>query len=102
MRSILLLPAALLAASCSADMYCPGQSDFTWGSYDNIAWENNGSQYTVLGNGGVHGNAAFNLLGGFIEYEMDTSQSTAGTNTNFYTSSPDQSYFPSYCDIQVW
>lgn len=54
----------------------------------------------MTGAGGVHGKAAFNLLGGSIEWDMDTSKAHGGINNNFYTVSPDKSYFPKYCDIQ--
>ena len=41
---------------------------------------------------------SYNLLGGYVEFQMDTTEATAATNTNFYTSSPDKCC--SYCDIQ--
>jgi hypothetical protein len=46
----------------------------------------------------VHGKTSYNLLGGYVEFQMDTTEATAATNTNFYTSSPDKCC--SYCDIQ--
>lgn len=80
----------------SAEMYCLTQSDFDSGG--NIQWTNEG--FSMTGSGGVHGKHAFNLLGGYVQFEIDTSNAQGGVNNNFYTSSPDQSYFPSYCDIQ--
>ena len=53
----------------------------------------------MTGSGGVHGKATFNLLGGWVEFDMDTTKATPGTNTNFYTSSPN--ICCSYCDIQA-
>jgi hypothetical protein len=52
----------------------------------------------VLGSGGVHGKTSYNLLGGYVEFDMNTTRATGETNTNFYTSSPDKCC--AYCDIQ--
>lgn len=52
----------------------------------------------MSGSGGVHGKQTYNLLGGYVEFDMDTSGAQGGVNTNFYTSSPD--YCCGYCDIQ--
>lgn len=56
----------------------------------------------MTGSGGVHGRQTFNLLGGYIEFEMDTSGAHTGVNNNFYLVSPDPSYFKptNDCDIQ--
>lgn len=56
----------------------------------------------MTGGGGVHGKQTFNLLGGYIEFEMDTSGAHTGVNNNFYLVSPDPSYFKptNDCDIQ--
>jgi len=88
---------SLLAfTAASAEMYCLNQNDFDSGG--NIQWTSDG--FTMTGSGGVHGKHAFNLLGGYVQFEIDTSGAQGGVNNNFYTSSPDKSYFPSYCDIQ--
>lgn len=52
----------------------------------------------MTGSGGVHGRTSFNLLGGYISFDMDTSAAHVNVNNNFYTTSPDQCC--SYCDIQ--
>jgi hypothetical protein len=97
-RPVLILsPLIFVTTAAAVELYCPSKADFTFGK--SVQWNNDG--YTVTGSDGVHGKQAFDLTGGFIEYTMDTSRSTPGTNTNFYTSSPDPSYFPSYCDIQA-
>jgi len=84
------------AAVVSADLYCPTQDDFDYGG--NIQWDNNG--WTMTGSGGVHAKTSWNLLDGYIEFDMDTSRAHAGVNTNLYTTSPDQPGGGSYCDIQ--
>jgi len=56
----------------------------------------------MTGGGGVHGRQTFNLLGGYVEFDMDTSHAHTGVNNNFYLVSPDPSYFSASndCDIQ--
>lgn len=76
-------------------LYCPGQNDWS-GLGGGTQWQ--GSGWRMAGSGGVHGKASFNLLGGYVEFDMDTSSAQPGINTNFYTSSP--STCCAYCDIQ--
>lgn len=83
-------------AFANAAMYCPTQNDFTSGG--NIQWSGNG--WRMTGSGGVHGKTAFNLLGGFVQFDIDTGGAQGGVNNNFYTSSPAPGLFPQYCDIQ--
>ena len=52
----------------------------------------------MTGAGGVHGKQTFNVLGGYVEFDMETSGAQGGINNNFYTSSPTGTF--SYCDIQ--
>jgi len=40
------------------------------------------------------------LNGGYVEFDMDTSRATGGTNTNLYTTSPDRVSGTNECDIQ--
>jgi len=77
-------------------MYCLQETDFT----GDASW--NGNAWTVRGNGGVHGLQSFNLLHGFVEFHMDSTNATLGMNGNFYTSSPDHAYtsYDDYCDGQ--
>jgi hypothetical protein len=53
----------------------------------------------MTGGGRVDGKTSFNLLGGYVEFDMDTSGAHTGVNNNFYTSSPDTCC--GYCDIQA-
>lgn len=54
------------------------------------------------GGGGVHGKTSFNLLGGYVEFDVENSGSQWGVNNNFYTISPDHAYtnYNDYCDGQ--
>jgi hypothetical protein len=87
----------LFATSTNGTLYCPGEGDWTYSG--GSKWEGNG--WTVTGSGSSHGKAAYNLLGGYVEFDMDTTNTTGQTNTNFYTTSPDAALFPAYCDIQA-
>lgn len=91
-----LVLSSLMAAASAQQLYCPGEDDFNAGGQ----WNGNG--WTITGPGGVNGNTTFNLLGGYIEFDMDTSGAQTGVNTNFYLVFPDPSYFGPYndCDIQ--
>jgi hypothetical protein len=44
--------------------------------------------WTIHGNGGAATKAAYNLLGGFVEFDVDFSGVTPGVNANIYTISP--------------
>lgn len=87
-----------LVYSATADLFCPSQADF---EFDGGAhWNGNG--WDVRGGGGVHARFTTNILGGYIEFDMDTSGAHTGVNNNFYVTSPDPSYFAAKndCDIQ--
>merc|ERR1719162_2819603 len=67
-----------------AELYCP----------DDSSWVNEGASlnndgWTVHGSGGVTGKTSFNLLGGYVEFDVDNGGSKWGVNNNFYTISPD-------------
>ena len=79
--------------NANATLYCPGQNDWTFSS---STWDGDG--YVIVGPGSVHGKASFNLLGGFVEFDMDPTNTTGEVNTNFYTTSPAKCC--DYCDIQ--
>lgn len=97
-----MLPLLGFAIAASAEMYCPTQNDFTYGG--NIQWSQDygtgTSGWTMTSSGGVHGKQTYNLLCGYVQFDMDTSRAHRGVNNNFYTSSPERSIFPNYCDIQ--
>eukprot|EP01123_Difflugia_compressa_P001805 TRINITY_DN1226_c0_g1_i1.p1 TRINITY_DN1226_c0_g1~~TRINITY_DN1226_c0_g1_i1.p1 ORF type:complete len:245 (-),score=37.82 TRINITY_DN1226_c0_g1_i1:115-849(-) len=90
----LILAISQAMTSPQMQMYCPVQNDFTYGG--NIQWI--GSGWIMTGSGGVHGKTSFNLLGGYVEFDMNTTYAHTGINNNFYTSSP--STCCAYCDIQ--
>jgi len=81
-----------------AETYCPSLGDFdiAWGS---VSGEGNG--WRVNGEGGVHGRTSWNLLGGYIEFDMDVCGAQTGVNNNFYTISPQGGPSSGYCDIQT-
>jgi len=66
-------------------MWCPSAGDFTVaygaGNPEDQGW-------SVSGNGGVATKAAYNLLGGFVEFDIDFSGTHPGVNANIYTISP--------------
>merc|ERR1719215_61975 len=83
---------------CSWWRWCPREGDFFFDG--GASWNGNG--WSVAGGGGVHGKQSFNLLGGYVEFDMDSSGATPGMNNNFYTISPDHQYnsHQDYCDGQ--
>lgn len=80
-------------------LYCPTAADMNL-EYGNIQWANGG--WEITGNARISGKTSFNLLGGYIEFDMDTSKAHAGVNTNIYTISPQGNNCGKdcYCDIQ--
>ena len=87
-----------MRAPVNRQLYCPTQNDFFEMYQGDVQWSDNG--VTISGFGGVHGMQTFNLLGGYVEYDMDTSHAQPGVNSDFYTTSPSKSRFPLYCDIR--
>jgi len=89
--------ALALVGSASAELFCPSEADF---SISGGSW--NGGGWDVRGSAGVHGRQTFNLLGGYVEFDIDTSGAHTGVNNNLYLVSPDPSYFKATndCDIQ--
>lgn len=77
-------------------VYCPTQESF--GADGNVQFHDNG--WTLTGGGGVHSKVTWNLNGGYVEFDMDTSRVGAAVNTNLYTTSPDQVSGSNECDIQ--
>jgi hypothetical protein len=102
-----MLKAALTVSLASANtLYCPSASDViqTWNQTTSPKIFDQG--WTITGGGGVATKAAFNLLGGYVEYDIDFSRSNSGVNSNIYTISPifhsSQGYNPAdYCDAQL-
>jgi|TARA_B110000208_G_C11659636_1_gene391128 hypothetical protein len=82
-------------------LYCPSKDDWSV-EYGNAVLRDDGSSsgWVIHGGGRVASTAAFNLLGGYIEFDMNTTHANTNVNNNFYLTSPDRSTFPKYCDIQ--
>jgi hypothetical protein len=68
--------------------------------HGNVQFVNGGWHQT--GDSRVSSKTSWNLLGGYIEFDMDVSGTTPGTNTNVYTVSMtmDNCGEACYCDIQ--
>lgn len=87
--------------SVSKSYFCPLKTDLIQ-TYGNPVLLDQG--WINKGPGGVATKSSFNLLGGFVEYDIDVSKVEQGVNANIYTISP---LFPSsgfeqryYCDGQ--
>jgi hypothetical protein len=65
--------------------YCPQSYDLM-AAYGSPSLFNRG--WKIQGGGGVATKAAFNLLGGSVEYDIDFSNVRTGVNGNLYTISP--------------
>lgn len=81
--------------------FCPSEKDLVV-AYGNPTLFKQG--WLNKGPGGVATKSSFNLLGGFVEYDVDVSKVEQGVNANIYTISP---LFPKsgfnqkfYCDGQ--
>lgn len=91
-----LVALSLLAGSAVADLYCPSANDLTIAYCDNnnqqhpIMWcpQLNDGGWVIQGGGGVATKAAFNLNGGYVQYDIDFSGVNTGVNANIYTISP--------------
>merc|ERR1711920_1038983 len=79
--------------------YCPTAGDMNF-EYGNIHWANGG--WEITGDSRISSKTSFNLLGGYIEFDMDTTKAHGGVNTNIYTVSMqgDNCGKDCYCDIQ--
>lgn len=82
------------------DAFCPEASDLIIAYGDQVTLRKQG--YSVSGNGGAATKASFNLLGGYVEFDVDVSGVEKGVNANFYAIAPvigSDGYQPSeYCD----
>jgi hypothetical protein len=79
--------AAGISVATALHTYCPSANDmivaYTGG---NINIFNQG--WSISGGGGVATKAAFNMLGGSVEFDIDLSNVKVGVNANIYTVSP--------------
>lgn len=74
-----------------SDAYCPSADDlvmaYSDGTGGNVQIKNQG--YSVQGNGGVATKASFNLLDGYVEFDVDVSNVQVGVNANLYAIAPE-------------
>lgn len=68
-------------------VYCPSSADLLVAYGTGVQLEDGG--WSIQGNGGAATKAAFNLLGGFVEFDFDVSNANTGVIPNIYTVSPD-------------
>lgn len=68
--------------------YCPSAQDLTvaYAAPRKPTIRDRG--WTFRGGGGVATKSSFNLLGGYVEYDLDLSETAAGVNANIYSISP--------------
>jgi len=80
-----LATSAIGLSAVNATTYCPKASDLVV-AYNNAELIDQG--WIINGGGGAATKAAFNLLGGSVEYDIDLSGVQTGVNGNIYTISP--------------
>ena len=80
-----------------ATLYCPNSNDWSV-EYGTANFQDSG--WSITGGARVRSKASFNLLGGYVEFDMNTAGAKSGVNNNFYLTSPTRQNFPNYCDIQ--
>merc|ERR1712070_1077582 len=71
----------------SADVYCPNADDLIVAYGDGVQIQDGG--WDIQGDGGAATKAAFNLLGGYVEFDFDVSSANTGVIPNIYTVSPE-------------
>merc|ERR1712139_657010 len=75
-----------------AKVYCPTADDLTIaycdGGYGTGCPMLADGGWTINGGGGVASKSAFNLLGGYVEFDIDLSNVETGVNANIYTIAP--------------
>jgi len=80
--------------------YCPSAADFVIDYGDHVTLEDQG--WTVHGNGRAATAAAYNMLGGSVEFDFDVSGAHRGVNVNIYTINPtiagSKYHISDYCD----
>jgi len=91
--------ASVVAVSATSTYYCPSANDMNL-EHGSVQFTDGG--WSMTGDARVSSKTSWNLLGGFMEFDMDTTEVQPEVNTNFYTSSPDKPNCGEdcYCDIQ--
>jgi len=91
--------------------FCPKASELQWDYGDGMPGnEIRDGGWTITEDGRVSSKGTFNLLGGYVEFDMDVSKTSIGVNSNMYGVFPfmKEGDFEadSYCDAQpispVW
>ena len=84
----------------NATLYCPGNANDLNVEGGSPTFSSGG--WTMTGDARVSSKASWNLLGGYMEWTMDTTRVHAEVNTNLYTVSPSKPNCGKdcYCDIQ--
>lgn len=83
----LVLLLSVLATASAHQWYCPRSTDLTV-AYSGGAVSLVDGGWTVKGGGAAATKAAFNLLGGSVDFDLDFSGTHPGVNANIYTISP--------------
>jgi len=87
LSKVCLFSLAGISAVTAMTTYCPSANDLTVAyTGGNINLFNQG--WSIAGGGGVATKAAYNLLGGSVEFDIDLSGTKVGVNGNIYTVSP--------------
>lgn len=83
----------------SGAAFCPSDDDF---QTDYGSPQFSGGGWTITGGARVSSRASFNLLGGYVEFDMDVSGAHGGVNQNLYVVAPDGDNCGKdcYCDAQ--
>jgi len=97
MRTLVI--AACIIIASGLEYYCPNADDMNK-EHGNVDFKDGG--WAFVGDARVSSKTSWNLLGGSMEWDMDTSETKPEVNTNFYTSSPALANCGEacYCDIQ--
>lgn len=103
---------SLVTVGALADTYCPSADDLTVAYCDPGPDKENpmpcpelvDGGWNIVGGGGAATKSAFNLNGGYVEYDIDLTNVDGGVNANIYTVSPASFSMPyfnktlDYCD----
>merc|ERR1711957_631746 len=82
-------PTTTTTAPGRADLYCPSVEDLTIAYCDKSCPQLINQGWKIEGGGGAATKSAFNLNGGFVEFDLDVSNVDGGVNANLYTISPE-------------
>jgi hypothetical protein len=86
MASFTTRSAVVFSLADALKLYCPASSDFVAAYGGGVSLQEQG--WSVQGDGGAATKAAFNLNGGYVEYDLDVSAAKIGVIPNVYTIFP--------------